>query len=68
MGKTEDKRGFLFRDSWMTLFESMPSKDAGDLIKAVCDFSCGEKPNIENPLIFAMYKFITSQITEYEEK
>ena len=52
----------------MTLFESMPSKDAGDLIKAVCDFSCGEKPNIENPLIFAMYKFITSQITENEEK
>ena len=68
MGKSEDKRSFLFMESWTTLFESMPSKDAGDLLKAVCAFSRGEKPNIENPLILAMFNLITKQMIENEEK
>ena len=68
MGKSEDKRSFLFMESWTTLFESMPSKDAGDLIKAVCAFSRGEKPNIENPLILAMFNLIAKQMIENEEK
>ena len=68
MGKSEDKRGFLFRESWAIMFEPIPSEEAGELIKAVCAFYLGNKPNIENPIIFAMFKFITSQITEDEEK
>ena len=68
MGKSEDKRSFLFMESWTTLFESMPSEEAGDLIKAVCAFSRGEKPNIENPLILAMFNLIAKQIIENEEK
>ena len=68
MGKSEDKRSFLFMESWTTLFESMPSKDAGDLIKAVCAFVQGEKVDLENPLVIVMFNFITSQITEDEEK
>ena len=68
MGKSEDKRSFLFMESWTTLFESMPSEEAGDLIKAVCAFSRGEKPNIENPLILAMFNLIAKQMIENEEK
>lgn len=68
MGKSEDKRSFLFMESWTTLFESMPSEEAGDLIKAVCAFSRGEKPNIENPLILAMFNMIAKQMIENEEK
>ena len=68
MGKSEDKRSFLFMESWTTLFESMPSKEAGDLLKAVCAFSRGEKPNIENPLILAMFNLIAKQMIENEEK
>lgn len=68
MGKSEDKRSFLFMESWTTLFESMPSKDAGDLIKAVCAFVQEEKVDLENPLVIAMFNFITSQITEDEKK
>lgn len=55
-------------ESWTTLFESMPSEEAGDLIKAVCAFSRGEKPNIENPLILAMFNMIAKQMIENEEK
>ena len=68
MGKSEDKRSFLFMESWTTLFESMPSEEAGDLIKAVCAFSRGEKPNIENPLILAMFNLIAKQMIENEER
>lgn len=68
MGKSEDKRGFLFRNSWAILFEALPSEEAGELIKAVCAFYLGDKPNIENPIILAMFNFITSQMTENEEK
>lgn len=68
MGKSEDKRGFLFRDSWAIMIESMPSEKAGDLIKAVCAFYRGNKLDIEDPIILAIFKFITSQITEDEEK
>lgn len=70
MGKSEDKRGFLFRDSWAVMLGPIPNEEAGELIKAVCAFYLGNgnKPNIENPIIFAMFKFITNQITEDEEK
>ena len=64
MGKSEDKKGFLFRDSWMTLFESMPRRDAGDLIKAVCAYVRGNEVKIENPLILAMFNYIKEQIEE----
>ena len=68
MGKSEDKKGFLFRESWAIMFESIPSEEAGELIKAVCAFYLGNKPDIEDPIILAIFKFITSQITEDEEK
>lgn len=68
MGKSEEKKGFFFRNSWAIMIESMPSEKAGDLIKAVCSFYRGNKLYIEDPIILAMFKFITSQITEDEEK
>ena len=68
MGKTEEKKGFFFRNSWAIMIESMPSEKAGDLIKAVCAFYRGNKPDIEDPIILAIFKLITSQITEDEEK
>lgn len=68
MDKSEDKKGFLFRDSREIMIESMHSEKVGDLIKAVCAFYRGNKPDIEDPIILAMFKFITSQITEDEEK
>ena len=64
MGKSEDKRGFLFRDSWITLFKSMPSQEAGDLIKSVCAYVRGNAVKIENPLILAMFNYIKEQIEE----
>ena len=68
MGKSEEKKGFLFRESWAIMIEPMPSEKVGDLIKAVCAFFRGNKPDIEDPIILAIFKFITSQITEDEEK
>ena len=68
MGKSEDKRGFLFRDSWAVMLGPIPNEEAGELIKAVCAFYRGNKPDIEDPIILAIFKFITSQITEDEEK
>ena len=68
MGKSEEKKGFFFRNSWAIMIESMPSEKAGDLIKAVCSFYRGNKPDIEAPIILAMFKFITSQMAEDEEK
>ena len=68
MGKSEEKKGFFFKATWAIMIESMPSEKAGDLIKAVCSFYRGNKSYIEDPIILAMFKFITSQITEDEEK
>lgn len=63
----KDKNSFLFMDSWITLFQSMPSQEAGDLIKAVCDFSTGKQAEIENPLVFAMFNLIKKQMEENKE-
>jgi len=68
MGKSEDKKGFFFKATWAMMIKAMPNEEAGELIKAVCASHLGIKPNIENPLILAMFNFITSQITEDEEK
>lgn len=65
MGK--EKKSFLFMDSWMALFETMPSQEAGDLIKAVCAFVKGEKVDLENPLVLAMFNLIKGQIEENTE-
>ena len=63
----KDKNSFLFMDSWITLFQSMPSQEAGDLIKAVCDFSTGKQAEIENPLVLAMFNLIKKQMEENKE-
>ena len=63
----KDKNSFLFMDSWTTLFQSMPSQEAGDLIKAVCDFSTGKQAEIENPLVLAMFNLIKKQMEENKE-
>ena len=60
----KDKNSFLFMDSWAALFESMPRRDAGDLIKAVCAYVRGNEVKIENPLILAMFNNIKEQIEE----
>ena len=65
MGK--EKKNFLFMDSWMELFKTMPSQEAGDLIKAVCAFVQGEKVDLENPLVLAMFNLIKGQIEENTE-
>ena len=51
-------------DSWAALFESMPRRDAGDLIKAVCAYVRGNEVKIENPLILAMFNYIKEQMEE----
>ena len=56
MGK--ENKNFLFMDSWAALFESMPRREAGDLIKAVCAYVRGNEVKIENPLILAMFNYI----------
>ncbi len=63
----KDKNSFLFMDSWITLFQSMPIQEAGDLIKAVCDFSTGKQAEIENPLVLAMFNLIKKQMEENKE-
>ena len=63
----KDKNSFLFMDSWITLFQSMPSQEAGDLIKAVCDFSTGKQAEIENPLVLAMFNLIKKQMEENKD-
>ncbi len=62
-----EKKNFLFMDSWMALFKTMPSQEAGDLIKAVCAFVQGEKVDLENPLVLSMFNFIKGQIEENTE-
>ena len=63
----KEKRNLLFMHSWMALFKTMPSQEAGDLIKAVCAFVQGEKVDLENPLVLAMFNFIKGQIEENTE-
>ena len=63
----KEKKNLLFMHSWMALFKTMPSQEAGDLIKAVCAFVQGEKVDLENPLVLAMFNFIKGQIEENTE-
>ena len=63
----KEKRNLLFMHSWMALFKTMPSQEAGDLIKAVCAFVQGENVDLENPLVLAMFNFIKGQIEENTE-
>ena len=64
MGKSEDKRGFLFRDSWMELFKNMPRREAGVLIKAMCAFANGEEVKIEDLMVLSIFNFIKEQMEE----
>ena len=63
----KEKKNLLFMHSWMALFKTMPSQEAGDLIKAVCAFVQGENVDLENPLVLAMFNFIKGQIEENTE-
>lgn len=57
-------RDFWFMDSWATLFEYMPSREAGKLIKAMCAFAKGEEVKIEDPMVLAIFNFIKEQMEE----
>ena len=63
----KEKKNLLFMHSWMALFKTMPSQEAGDLIKAVCAFVQGENVDLENPLVLAMFNFIKGQIEDNTE-
>ena len=57
-------RDFLFMDSWATLFEYMPSREAGKLIKAMCAFANGEEVKIEDLMVLSIFNFIKEQMEE----
>ena len=57
-------RDFWFMDSWATLFEYIPEREAGVLIKAMCAFAKGEEVRIENLMVLAMFNFIKEQMEE----
>lgn len=53
---------FLFRKSWGELFQALPDKEAGALIKAVYAHVNGESPKLEGTTIRSIYKTITKEI------
>lgn len=57
-------KDFWFMDSWATLFENIPEREAGVLIKAMCAFANGEEVKIEEPMVLAIFNFIKEQMEE----
>lgn len=63
-----DKKTFVMYKSWKDLFVNLPKDMAGELIQAVFCYQDGEKVNIENPALSAIFTMIQGKMSEDEEK
>jgi hypothetical protein len=53
---------FLFKRSWGEIFIALPDEQAGQLIKAIYNYTCGEDPVIEDRTLQSVCKAITADL------
>ena len=51
-----DKKSFVIYQNWAEVIKRLPTEDAGELIKAICDYKTGTEYTIENPYINAYFE------------
>ena len=58
----------IFNKSWTPLFKALSDENAGKLIKALFDFMNGEKVNLEDDQLRAIFLSIANQIEHSARK
>ena len=57
-----EKKSFIIYENWARLFTELDSQDAGDLIKAICNYKLGKESHIENTTINAIFGMIQTSL------
>ena len=63
-----DKKSFVIYRTWAKLFLSLDNENAGILIKAICSHQEGQKAEIEDTTIQAIFNMIQDKMDEDSEK
>ena len=51
-----DKKSFVIYENWAEVIKRLPTEEAGELIKAICDYKTGTEYKIENPYMSAYFE------------
>lgn len=60
--RNNKKLSFIIHDNWVELFTNLDDKDAGELIKAICNYKLDKKINIEDNKLNAMFSMMKSTL------
>ena len=64
-----DKKSFIIYQNWAEIIKRLPNEDAGELIKAICNYTTDSDYEISNPYIDALFEGqIKPQLNADDEK
>ena len=63
-----EKKSWIMYKTWIPLFESLPTEQAGQLIKAICIYENGDEVTLSDPVIASVFEMIKKTLdTDAEE-
>ena len=62
------KKSFVIYENWAKLISECPDEQAGQLIKAICNYKLGNEVRIDNPMVNAMFEMIRDILDKDAEK
>lgn len=63
-----NKKSFVMYESWAKLISGCPDEQAGQLIKAICNYKLGHEVKLENPMVKAMFDMIRETLDKDSKK